>query len=72
MPELPNETRDRLLKRGLSDRDVDFIMSLDTGRDIGFDGQSGEGLVSYFDKVSEGRNVKLAFNWSVALTFLLH
>lgn len=72
MPELPNETRARLLSRGLNARDVDFIMTLDTSRDIGFDGQLGEGIVSYFDKVAEGSDVKLVFNWSVPLSVHLH
>lgn len=66
MPELPEVTRTRLLSRGLSLRDVDFLMTIDAGKDIGFDGQPGFGsVVSYFDSVSEEKNAKSAFNWSI-------
>lgn len=63
MPELPDETRARLLAKGLSERDVDFLMSIDSNREVHFDGQLGNGFVSFFDSVSDGRDPKTAFNW---------
>ncbi|TFK55405.1 Glutamyl-tRNA amidotransferase B subunit [Heliocybe sulcata] len=63
MPELPGETRARLLKQGLTVRDVDVLTSVDAGREVGFDGQLGEGAVVYFDAVAIGRNPKIVVNW---------
>jgi len=64
MPELPEATRSRLLRRGLSERDFDFLISVDGGREVGFDGELGRGgAVAYFDLVSVGRDAKSAFNW---------
>ncbi|EJD01369.1 glutamyl-tRNA amidotransferase [Fomitiporia mediterranea MF3/22] len=63
MPELPEQTRARLLSRGLSERDVNFLMSIDEGREVGFDGRIGSGLVSYFDAVAKKRDPKAAMNW---------
>ncbi|KAI6024517.1 Glutamyl-tRNA amidotransferase B subunit [Pisolithus marmoratus] len=34
MPELPSETRVRLLSMGLSERDVDVLMTIDAGREV--------------------------------------
>ena len=65
MPELPAATRQRLLGRGLSERDVDFLMSIDEGREVGSDGQIGSGFVSYFDAVAKDRDPKAAINWCV-------
>ena len=69
MPELPEQVRARLLARGLSERDVDFLMSIDAGREVGFDGQLSPGFVSYFDEASRNRNAKTTFNWFVAARF---
>ena len=63
MPELPTATRARLLDQGLSERDVDVLMDVDSGREVGFDGELGRGAVAYFDQVSRGRDPKAAVNW---------
>ncbi|KAI9063334.1 Glutamyl-tRNA amidotransferase B subunit [Trametes sanguinea] len=63
MPELPDATRARLLGRGLSERDVEVLMLVDSGREVGYDGQLGHGAVAYFDEVSQGRNPKEVVNW---------
>ncbi|EPQ58946.1 Glutamyl-tRNA Gln amidotransferase B subunit [Gloeophyllum trabeum ATCC 11539] len=46
MPELPDATRARLICQGLTSRDADVLMSVDAGREVGFDGQLGEGAVA--------------------------
>ncbi|CAK5269813.1 unnamed protein product [Mycena citricolor] len=59
MPELPWETRERLLKSyQLTDKDADVLIHLDHGR---------ESAVSYFDQVcsSKSRNPRVVFNWMV-------
>jgi aspartyl-tRNA(Asn)/glutamyl-tRNA(Gln) amidotransferase subunit B len=65
MPELPDATRARLLTLGLSARDTDVLMTVDAGREIGFDGDQtiSKGAVAYFDKLSEGRDPKVVVNW---------
>jgi len=64
MPELPEATRSRLLGQGLSARDTEVLMSVDSGREVGFDGEPGSGgPVAYFDSLSEGREAKVAVNW---------
>ena len=65
MPELPEATRARLLGMGLSRRDADVLMDVDSGREVGFDGQLGPGPVAYYDKVSHGRDPKVVVNWCV-------
>ena len=52
MPELPHVTRARLLAKGLSERDADVLMAIDMGREVGYDGELGQGAVSFFDNVS--------------------
>ncbi|RPD66881.1 Glutamyl-tRNA amidotransferase B subunit [Lentinus tigrinus ALCF2SS1-7] len=63
MPELPDATRGRLLAQGLSQRDVEVLMDVDSGREVGFDGQLGHGAVAYFDDVARGRDPKVVVNW---------
>ncbi|TCD67512.1 hypothetical protein EIP91_012317 [Steccherinum ochraceum] len=63
MPELPNETRTRLMKMGLSARDADVLMAVDTGREVGYDGELGQGAVAYFDQVAQERDAKAVVNW---------
>ena len=63
MPELPEATRTRLLSMGLLRRDADVLMDVDSGREVGFDGQLGQGPVAYFDQVSQGRDPKTVVNW---------
>ena len=65
MPELPSETRSRLLAMGLSARDADFLMTIDSGRDIDFDGNVKYGYISFFEDVARDRDPKVAFNWYV-------
>ena len=65
MPELPDATQARLLSQGLSQRDVDVLMDVDSGREVGFDGELGRGAVAYFDEVSRGRDPKAVVNWLV-------
>ncbi|KAI0353128.1 Glutamyl-tRNA-Gln amidotransferase B subunit [Trametes cingulata] len=63
MPELPDATRARLLNQGLSQRDVEVLMDVDSGREVGYDGELGRGAVAYFDQVSRGRDPKVVVNW---------
>jgi aspartyl-tRNA(Asn)/glutamyl-tRNA(Gln) amidotransferase subunit B len=73
MPELPVETRKRLMERGLKERDVDVLMAMDAGREIPFDGEGTVGhgelqrsqypAVAYFDEVAKGREAKVVANW---------
>ncbi len=67
MPELPDATRARLLVQGLSQRDVEVLMDVDSGREVGFDGQLGHGAVAYFDEVARGRDPKVVVNWCVGV-----
>ena len=75
MPELPDATRTRLQKQyGLLTRDVDVLMAVDSGREVGFDGEVGGGAVAYFDQLcqdGERRDPKVVFNWYVT-RFALH
>ena len=63
MPELPPETRSRLLTQGLSERDADVLMAIDMGREVGHDGVLGHGAVAYLDTVARGRDPKIVVNW---------
>ncbi|OBZ70372.1 Glutamyl-tRNA(Gln) amidotransferase subunit B, mitochondrial [Grifola frondosa] len=63
MPELPDMTRARLLALDLSRRDTDVLMDVDSGREVGFDGELGGGAVAYFDSVARGRDPKAVVNW---------
>ncbi|KAI0774548.1 Glutamyl-tRNA amidotransferase B subunit [Fomes fomentarius] len=63
MPQLPDATRARLLETGLSQRDVEVLMDVDSGREVGLDGQLGHGAVAYFDEVARGRDPKVVVNW---------
>ena len=51
---------------GLSERDVDVLMTIDADIEVGFDGKSRQGAVAFFDEVSQGRSPKLIVNWCVA------
>jgi aspartyl-tRNA(Asn)/glutamyl-tRNA(Gln) amidotransferase subunit B len=69
MPELPPTTRARLSSQGLSDRDVDVIMSVDAGDQVPFDGElKTNGAVVFFDKVAQGRDPKMVANWYETLS----
>ncbi|EPS98747.1 Glutamyl-tRNA amidotransferase B subunit [Fomitopsis schrenkii] len=64
MPELPDATRARLLALGLSRRDADVLMDVDSGREVKFDGALAPGPVAYFDQISQGgRDPKVVVNW---------
>ncbi|KZT05563.1 Glutamyl-tRNA amidotransferase B subunit [Laetiporus sulphureus 93-53] len=63
MPELPDATRARLQDIGLSRRDTDVLMDVDSGREVGLDGELGKGAVAYFDQVAQGRDPKVVVNW---------
>lgn len=66
MPELPGSMRQRLYSQGLSARDAEVLMSVDSGREVGFDGEPGSGgAVAYFDSLSTGRDAKVVVNWWV-------
>lgn len=68
MPELPVVTRVRLLEQGITERDADVLMSVDSGREVGIDGEPGNGgAVAYFDILSKGRDPKVVVNWYVYL-----
>ncbi|KAG1735395.1 hypothetical protein EDB19DRAFT_1724224 [Suillus lakei] len=53
MPDLPDATRARLLNLGLSGRDTDVLMAVDSGREVGFDGELGKGA----------RDPRVVVNW---------
>lgn len=73
MPELPDATRARLLALGLSRRDADVLMDVDSGREVKFDGALAPGPVAYFDQISQGgRDPKVVVNWSVVLVSPMH
>lgn len=64
MPELPRTILLRLCNQGLSKRDAEVLMSVDSGREVGFDGEPGSGgAVAYFDSLSKGRDAKVVVNW---------
>ncbi|KAF8603440.1 Glutamyl-tRNA amidotransferase B subunit [Ceratobasidium sp. AG-I] len=69
MPTLPAETRERIMSSyKLSPRDVDVLMSIDSGADVGFDGEppSHLGAVAYFESVVRGgRDPKVVANWII-------
>jgi aspartyl-tRNA(Asn)/glutamyl-tRNA(Gln) amidotransferase subunit B len=70
MPELPEATRARLLARGLSNRDIEVLMAVDAGREVGFDGELGRGAITFFDLVADGRDPKVVVNWCADLLIL--
>ncbi|KAH7344090.1 glutamyl-tRNA amidotransferase [Rhizoctonia solani] len=67
MPTLPVQTREHLISAyKLSSRDVDVLMGVDAGADVGFDGEepSRLGAVAYFESVVRGgRDPKIVANW---------
>ncbi|KAG2141552.1 GatB/GatE catalytic domain-containing protein [Suillus cothurnatus] len=63
MPDLPDATRARLLNLGLSERDTDVLMAIDSGREVGFDGELGKGAVTYFDSLAQQRDPRVVVNW---------
>ncbi|KAA1466549.1 Glutamyl-tRNA amidotransferase B subunit [Dentipellis sp. KUC8613] len=63
MPELPHQIRARLQRQGLSQRDTDVLMAVDSGREVGYDGELGQGATAYFDALARGRDPKEVVNW---------
>ena len=65
MPELPRETRARLMSVGLTEQEAEVLMTVDAGREVRFDGEPAQGAVQYFDRLAQGRSAKAAVNWYV-------
>jgi aspartyl-tRNA(Asn)/glutamyl-tRNA(Gln) amidotransferase subunit B len=65
MPALAKEIRERLKCHGLSQQDIDVLMAVDSGNEVGFDGQLNPGAVMYFEALTKGRNSKTVVNWYV-------
>jgi hypothetical protein len=65
MPELPETTRRRLTRMGLTEQEAEVLMAVDAGREVGFDGEPGKGAVAYFDRLAQGRDARTAVNWYV-------
>ena len=65
MPELPQETRVRLMRVGLTEQEAEVLMTVDAGREVRFDGEPPRGAVQYFDRLAQGRSAKAAVNWYV-------
>jgi aspartyl-tRNA(Asn)/glutamyl-tRNA(Gln) amidotransferase subunit B len=65
MPALANEIRERLSLCGLSPQDIDMLIAVDSGNDVGFDGRLNPGAVAYFEALTEGRDSKMVVNWYV-------
>lgn len=63
MPEMPEEIQERLQNLGLTPRDTEVLMAVDSGREVGYDGILGQGAVAFFDAVSYGRDPKVVVNW---------
>jgi hypothetical protein len=58
MPELPRETRMRLMSVGLTEQETEVLMTVDAGREVRFDGEPARGAVQYFDRLAQGRSTK--------------
>jgi aspartyl-tRNA(Asn)/glutamyl-tRNA(Gln) amidotransferase subunit B len=65
MPPLANEIRERLELHGLSQQDIDVLMAVDSGKEVGFDGQLNPGAITYFEALTKGRSSKTVVNWCV-------
>ncbi|KAK2465978.1 hypothetical protein APHAL10511_001619 [Amanita phalloides] len=74
LPELPHEAHQRLKQRyGLSDRDIEVLLTIESEREIPFDGGNAAdlngsevGAVAFFDKVcAQRRNPKVVVNWMI-------
>ncbi|KAI0005114.1 Glutamyl-tRNA amidotransferase B subunit [Russula compacta] len=65
MPPLANEIRERLGLYGLGQQDIDVLMAVDSGNEVGLDGCLNRGAVTYFEAVSKGRSSKIVVNWII-------
>ncbi|KZO96976.1 glutamyl-tRNA amidotransferase [Calocera viscosa TUFC12733] len=65
MPPLPCDIRQRLSEQhGLSERDIDVLMSMWAVSDVPFDGEWREDdALSYFQDVAQGRDSRTVANW---------
>lgn len=74
LPPLPWETRARLLAKypelTAKGKSLDVLLNVDSGREIGFDGEGGTGAVEYFERLcqsahggAQGRNPGVVLNW---------
>jgi Asp-tRNA(Asn)/Glu-tRNA(Gln) amidotransferase B subunit len=66
MPELPTALVERFrLQYGISEHDINAVMSLEGFIDIGLDGEPPNGsIVDYFERlVAEGVDAKTGINW---------
>jgi hypothetical protein len=63
MPEAPEEIRTRLVRHGLSERDVGVLMTVDIQKQVNFDGTSGQGIVAFFDELAKEHDPKAIINW---------
>jgi len=60
MPELPSALYSRLQSQyGISARDAEVLMSIESGSDVGYDGEAEKGnAVNYFEQVADGGDPK--------------
>jgi len=66
MPALPDEIRERLVVHGLTQREIDVLMAVDSGHEVGFDGRQGYSAVTYFEALlTNGRKSKTVINWII-------
>jgi aspartyl-tRNA(Asn)/glutamyl-tRNA(Gln) amidotransferase subunit B len=65
MPELPSALHTRLQSQyGISARDAEVLMFIESGSDVGYDGEAEKGsAVNYFEQVADGGDPKVAANW---------
>ena len=69
LPELPWETRKRLKDSyGLSDRDIEVLLNVDSACDVQHDGGPAKTAVAYFDGLcaehgAKVRDPKVVVNW---------
>lgn len=65
MPEFPAATAARLQTQyGLRPRDVEVLMSVGSGTNVGYDGEVGApGAVAFFEDVARGRDPNVVVNW---------
>ncbi|KAF8592765.1 Glutamyl-tRNA amidotransferase B subunit [Ramaria rubella] len=66
LSELPAVVRRRLKEQyGLLQQDIDVLLSIDSGKDVPYDGQVGHSVVRYFETAAQGRDPKAVINWIV-------
>ncbi|KAH9045301.1 glutamyl-tRNA amidotransferase [Lactarius pseudohatsudake] len=66
MPALPDEIRERLVFHGLTQNEIDVLMAVDSGHEVGFDGRQGRGAITYFEALlTNDRSSKTVINWII-------